>query len=129
MNARNRSRAPVGPSFSVSSQDAIKIGKIVDRAMPIYRRHGVKVARLTLVMNLTACHANGNPLDLDKLLTFDDGNLMHDVGGISRHLNRETGALENCFLPRAWDSKAADRQAAKRPQTVVRAQDRRAARG
>jgi len=28
---------------------------------------------------------------------------MHDVSGIARHLNRETGRLEGCFLPRFSD--------------------------
>ncbi len=52
-------------------------------------------------MDLTACHCNGTPLDLDKLLAFDDFNFAHDAFGISRHINRTTGRLKDCFLPRA----------------------------
>ena len=39
-------------------------------------------------------------LDLQKLLDAPDGDFGHDVFGIRRHINRQTGELENCFLPR-----------------------------
>lgn len=59
--------------------------------------------RTNLIMDLTAADGvNGNsPLDWDRLLEADDFNFMHDLGGISRHINRETGALENHFRPRS----------------------------
>lgn len=53
-----------------------------------------------LEMDVTAAHCNGCPLDLERLLAFDDFNFNHDVFGIRRHLNRETGELENHFVPR-----------------------------
>ena len=52
-------------------------------------------------MSVRACHLNGHPLKLVRLLhEADDFNLMHDVGGIHRHINKDGAALENCFLPR-----------------------------
>jgi hypothetical protein len=51
-------------------------------------------------MDITACHLNGCPLRLGELLGADDANFAHDVFGIRRHLNRETGKLEDCFCPR-----------------------------
>ena len=51
-------------------------------------------------MDITACHLNGCPLELENLLNTDDFNFAHDVFGIRRHLNRQTGQLENHFLPR-----------------------------
>lgn len=51
-------------------------------------------------MDVTACHANGCPLDLEKLLHADAFNFSHDVFGIARYINRNTGKLENCFVPR-----------------------------
>lgn len=60
-------------------------------------------ARMGLMMDLMAADGmNGNPaLRLDKLLhEFDDSNFIHDVAGIYRNLNRSSGKLENCFLPR-----------------------------
>lgn len=51
-------------------------------------------------MDITATHCNGNPLRLDDLLNADAFQFAHDIGGIRRHLNRETGKLEDCFVPR-----------------------------
>ncbi len=58
--------------------------------------------RINLIMDLTAADGvNGNShLDWDRLLAADDFNFMHDLSGICRHMNRETGELGNCFVPR-----------------------------
>jgi len=58
--------------------------------------------RINLIMDLTAADGvNGNcPLDWDRLIAADDFNFLHDLSGICRHINRDTGELENCFLPR-----------------------------
>lgn len=40
------------------------------------------------------------PLRLADLLAADDFNFAHDLAGIQRHINRETGKLEGFFLPR-----------------------------
>ena len=50
-------------------------------------------------MDISATHLHC-PLDLDQLLKFDDFNFAHDITGISFNLDRVTGKLENCFLPR-----------------------------
>lgn len=57
----------------------------------------------SLTMDIMAADGvNGNPkLDLNGLLnTAKDFDLVHDVVGISNNMNRETGAIENCFLAR-----------------------------
>jgi len=51
-------------------------------------------------MDLSACHANGCPLDFEKLLAAPDFDFIHDVLGIRRHLDRATGNLMDCFVPR-----------------------------
>lgn len=61
--------------------------------------HLPHVDRLSLRMDLSATHASC-PLDLERLAAFDDFNLLHDVGGISGHLDRATGRLTGYFLPR-----------------------------
>jgi hypothetical protein len=43
------------------------------------------------------------PLDLEKLLSFDDFSFIHDVTGIMAHLDRSTGNLKDHFLPRCFD--------------------------
>ncbi len=55
---------------------------------------------IDLAMDITACHLNGCPLDLAGLLAARDADFGHDVLGINRHINRETGQLEDCFCPR-----------------------------
>ncbi|KKK55056.1 hypothetical protein LCGC14_3078450, partial [marine sediment metagenome] len=46
-------------------------------------------------------------LDLARFLEGPDFDFAHDVWGIRNHLNRETGQLENCFLPRYATKQAA----------------------
>ena len=88
-------------NFSVSKDDANKIREIVERAETIAVSFGARRPdRMTLTMDLTATHANGCPLKLADLLAADRTNFIHDVFGIMRHIDRETGQLGNCFVPR-----------------------------
>lgn len=68
---------------------AVKAGNIVD-----------DLDILTTHMDLLVCHTQACELDLVKLLDADNFNMLHDILGINRHLNRDTGQLLNCFLPR-----------------------------
>lgn len=51
-------------------------------------------------MDVEAAHSNGCPLNLEELLATDDGTFGHDVFGIRRFIDRETGKVGGCFLPR-----------------------------
>lgn len=75
------------------------IDKIVARAMQSAERLDSNYSRSDCEMDLTACHCNGNKLDLQRLLDSDEFNFCHDVFGIRWHINRETGKLINCFRP------------------------------
>jgi hypothetical protein len=86
--------------FNASAADGAIIRKIVDRAYASAGNIGHTLDRMEVSMDITACHCNGNPLRLRELLETDDFNFWHDVGGIQRHIDRETGKLRNCFLPR-----------------------------
>lgn len=86
--------------LDTSKADRDLIQKIVERSDTLYALVGLKDDRLTRSLDLTACHCNGTPLDLAKLLAFDDANFGHDVLGIRRHIDRHTGKLGDCFLPR-----------------------------
>lgn len=81
-------------------EEARTIAAIARRAVQVAAEMGVRYEFMDADMDLTACHLNGNPLRLKKLLAADAVNFAHDVLGIRRHLNRETGKLENCFSPR-----------------------------
>ena len=39
-------------------------------------------------------------IDFAAWLAADDADFAHDVGGIQNHINRDTGELEDCFVPR-----------------------------
>jgi hypothetical protein len=52
------------------------------------------------MMDITACHLNGCPLDLERMASGTNFDLLHDVCGINEHLDRRTGKLKDCFLPR-----------------------------
>jgi hypothetical protein len=84
-------------SFETSADDARLIDAIVKRASGLF---AVRVDTLALRMDLTACHANGCPLALADLLAAKSADLLHDVCGISRHIDRDTGKLGACFSPR-----------------------------
>lgn len=55
--------------------------------------------KINWTMDLMACH-HTNPLRLEELLQTDDLNFFHDILGINQNINRTTGELENCFIPR-----------------------------
>lgn len=96
-----------GASFKVTAQEALLISKIAKRAVRLAKKYKVDYDFMTADMDITACHANGCPLRLGELLNTDDGNFGHDVFGIRRYIDRETGKLKltNCFLPRSYNSK------------------------
>jgi hypothetical protein len=87
-------------SFEATAQEQDLANAIARRAQAIYARAKAPRKVMDIQMDIIATHANGCRLDLQRMHDADDFNFMHDVGGIARHLNRTTGQLENCFLPR-----------------------------
>lgn len=80
----------------INDDDILLIKEIVNRA---YLFNKTIVNKRDLEMTLTAAHI-ANPLKLKDLLVSDDFNFIHDICGINRHIDIETGELKNCFLPR-----------------------------
>jgi hypothetical protein len=92
--------AQARPNFACSKEDQELIFKIVNRAKRELAGTEATVTNVAhLIMDLTAAH-NDTPMDLALLLSFPSFDFVHDVLGIQRHINRETGTLEDCFLPR-----------------------------
>lgn len=88
-------------SFETTREELDIIGKIAQRAdRELFGPHGVNQTISDTMMDISACHANGCPLKLAELLAADDFNFAHDVAGIRRHIDRTTGKLMDCFLPR-----------------------------
>ena len=86
-----------GIDWTVTREESDAITGIVRRAQ---REHPGLFSPQTLMMDLTACHRNGCPLKLGELASAEGGDFIHDVAGISRHIDRDTGELGDCFLPR-----------------------------
>lgn len=91
--------------FNVTAKELESISTIAERAVSMANVEGVEYNMMEAVMDLSACHRNGCKLKLAELAVADDFNLAHDVFGIRRHINRQTGKLERCFLPRYADVK------------------------
>lgn len=87
--------------WNTSKEDLDLISKIADRACAD-KAHFVALggSRRDLMMDLAAVHGSGCPLRLSDMLNGRDFDFWHDLGGIRRHINRETGELEGFFLPR-----------------------------
>ena len=75
------------------------VDRIVGRATKVMSRHGYPLDRMSLEMDIAATHAKC-PLRLQELLNADDFNFAHDVFGIMGHIDRSTGLLGDCFVPR-----------------------------
>ena len=87
-------------NWHVSKSDQRLIQKIAYRAVDMFHAVDLQVTPAQMMMDVTAVHANGNRLKLEDLLESDQANFAHDIGGIYRNLDRETGKLQNCFVPR-----------------------------
>lgn len=72
------------------------VARIVRRWQDLFLR---PPAAYEIHMDLAAVHAH-TPLDLPGLAEASPLDFSHDLSGIVRHLNRETGELEDSFLPR-----------------------------
>lgn len=82
-------------SFTVNNKHSELIQLIAERAANAF-----DVDLMDIAMSITAVHVNDMPLDLRKLLTFNSTHFGHDIRGIENNINKETGKLENCFIPR-----------------------------
>lgn len=95
-------------NLTASHEEYHLIERIVNRQADLQQRlwPGEPFDRLRAFMDITAVHLNGCPLRLKELLEARDLDFAHDLGGIARHLDRRTGKLTNCFLPRFYDPEA-----------------------
>lgn len=88
-------------TFAVSKQEHELAMAVAHRALALCARLKGDPCRLQdMAMDVIATHANGCRLRLAELLAADDANFGHDVFGIRRYLNRDTGKLTHCFVPR-----------------------------
>jgi hypothetical protein len=88
-------------SFEITDAESNLIFAIAERAWKKYEiKDTYNYDFTTLILDITATHCNGAALKLKDMLEADDFNFFHDIWGIYKHINRETGQLENWFWPR-----------------------------
>jgi hypothetical protein len=86
--------------MKISKADNEKLFAIATRAAKMAKKFNLlHFDALHCVMDLTLAH-HTQPLALAELLDAEEVDFTHDVWGISRHLDRETGALRDHFIPR-----------------------------
>ena len=83
----------------LTKTDEMLISKIAARAVYMCADLGINRAHIDIMMDIEAAHMDCG-LRLKDFLNADDGNFVHDIGGIYQHLNRNTGQLIDCLLPR-----------------------------
>lgn len=90
--------AVVNKAFDkVSKKDERNISKLVWRAWRMNKE--LFGDRITTKLDLTVAHAS-TPLKLVELYACSDSDFLHDIVGINRHLDHETGEFKNFFVPR-----------------------------
>lgn len=83
-------------NWKASSVEYGLAGRIAMRAI----KFDDSISPLSVEMDILATHLNGCPLRLSDLYNADDANFGHDVFGIIKNLDRDTGKLKNSFHPR-----------------------------
>jgi hypothetical protein len=88
-------------NWKTNKEERKLLRKTVDRIIRLHKPKPLtEDDRINITMTLTACHLNGTPLDFEKMLVCDEFTLFHDLVGIEKHMNIDTGKIERCFLPR-----------------------------
>lgn len=87
-------------NWHITPEDDAALEAVLNRAARDFTANGWEFDRLHHAMDLLATHANGCPLDFAAMAEGRLADLAHDLGGIRKHLDRETGKLGGFFLPR-----------------------------
>lgn len=83
-------------NFDLTSDDRLNALEVAKRATTLIPG----TDRQSVLMDLAVVHNHHYKLDFTAMAGADDFNLAHDIAGIAYHLNRSTGILRDCFVPR-----------------------------
>ncbi len=86
--------------FKCSKTEYDLITQICERVSTMAKSMKLDYPMREIQMDITACHCNGNPLDLEKFRDAPKADFGHDAFGIRRYIDRSTGKLTECFSPR-----------------------------
>jgi len=85
-------------TLTEEQEDYLKI--ILERIQKMNQLGDCDYDLLDLRMDLTAIHQNDVELDFKRLAEAKEFNFQHDIFGIRKHIDRNTGKLTRGFLPR-----------------------------
>jgi len=83
----------------LSAQEMTLINEITTRAVKAFKDIDIIRDPIDIQMDVESVHASSG-LRLYDFANADPFSFAHDIFGINRNLNRDTGKLENHFLPR-----------------------------
>jgi hypothetical protein len=87
-------------NFHLTQDDMPLVLAIARSASNLARSAGQEIPPMEFLMDLATTHNHACPLDFAAMAKGNPADVAHDVFGIRRHLDRETGLLTDCFLPR-----------------------------
>lgn len=83
----------------LTEEERLPFRQVLERALSLFKHISVWKEPMTLELDLLAAHAQV-PMDFQVLAEFPDSDFNHDILGIHKHIDRETGKLRDCFVPR-----------------------------
>jgi hypothetical protein len=89
--------------FSMGREELELVKQIAERVEELtaaMQIEGMQYDRHELVMDLDAAYTSAGPVNLTRLLESPDADFLHDIYGIRRHIDRASGELTGCFMPR-----------------------------
>lgn len=90
--------------FDSTVEELALIRRCVDRYKKLKEGIGQEIVggwELDVTMTLDAVNSNGTPIDFQKLLASYDFSFVHDMAGMEKHIDKNTGKLTGFFLPRS----------------------------
>lgn len=96
--------------FKTNKETYRLVDQIAERAFEVAKGEGIDYPLKSIQMDVLACHLNGCPLDLSRLLSAPPDDFAHDIFGIRRFIDRSTGKIDprkfdpRCSLP-VWDKR------------------------
>ena len=92
-------RGEVLLNWDITPDDMRLIQAIVERGIAMWKAQGIQLDPLRAAMDISACHANGCPLELMRFLMSDSTDFVSDFSGIGMHIDNRSGKLVNDYKP------------------------------
>ena len=83
----------------MAESDRLIIDKIAKRVNALYAAYGNNTTT-SVAFALQVCHVTVCPLRLVDMFNGSDSDLVHDIGGIFRHMDAANSKMRDCFQPR-----------------------------